>query len=120
MTRLKVEAWGEYEKWEPRKVVDWIIACRRDEGIPMFKTKFARLPFKVGGEPATMAICWSGHDGVPSVMFTHVPKNDLKLIEEGFGDWRKILTKYGTKRDIEEAEKYGIYIKGFKLPKIVR
>ena len=120
MARRKVEAWAEYEEWEPRKVVDWIVECRRDEGIPMFKTKFAGLHFKVDTEPAVMAICWGGHNGAPTVMFTNVPRNDLKLIEEGIGDWRRLILKYGTRLDIEEAERYGIYLKGSRLPRIRR
>ena len=113
-------AFGKYETWDKKKVVDWILSCRRDEGVPMFKTKFGGVRFKVDGEPATMAICWGGLDGAPSVMFTKVPESDIKLIEEGIGDWRKILSKYGTESDIEKALSYGIYIKGSKLPRIVR
>jgi hypothetical protein len=109
-----------FEEWEPRKVVEWILACRKDEGIPMFKSRFAGVPFKIDKENAVMSICWAGHDGVGSIMFKNVPESDLKLIEEGVGDWRKLITKYGSSKEIEEAESYGIYIKGYKLPRIIR
>lgn len=120
MSRKSIESYPKYEEWEAKKVVNWILKCRKDEGIPMFKTKFAGLHFKVDSEPAVMAICWGGHDGVPSVIFTKVSKEDLEIIEEGIGDWRKILEKHGTKYDIEEAERYGIYLKGHKLPRIAK
>jgi len=115
--RQKVISFPEYEKWEPKKVVEWIVACRKDYGVPMFKSHYARLHYQVKGKPAVLAICWGGYDGTPSVMFTDVPKEDLELIEESIGDWRKLLRKYGTPEELEEAESYGIYLKGYKLPK---
>lgn len=117
MTREKVEAFPTYEKWNPKTVTEWILACRRDEGIPMFKTKFAGLQFSIKNKPAVLAVCWGGHDTAPSVMFTHVPHNDLKLIEEGIGDWRRLIEKYGTEEEKREAFKYGVRLKGFKLPR---
>mgnify|MGYP000144318727 CR=1 FL=1 len=97
-----------------KNVTKFILACRRDEGIPMFKTRFAGQRFIGNG---VLAICWGGHDKVGSVLFTNVPKEDLELIEESIGDWRKLLRKYGTPEELEEAESYGIYLKGYKLPK---
>jgi hypothetical protein len=120
MTREKVEAFGRYEEWEPRKVVEWILACRKDEGIPMFKSKFAGVHFQVEGKPAVMGVCWAGRDGVGMVMFKDVPESDVRLIEEGVGDWRKLIEKYGSREEIEKAESYGIFIKGFKLPRIIK
>jgi hypothetical protein len=31
-----------------------------------------------------------------------------------------LIAKYGSSKEIEEAESYGIYIKGYKLPRIIR
>ena len=64
--------------------------------------------------------CWAGRDGVGMAMFKNVKEEDIKLIEEGTGDWRKLIEKYGSREDVEKAESYGIYIKGFKLPRIIR
>jgi len=100
-----------------KSVKDFILACRRDEGIPMFKTKFAGQRFLGNG---VLAICWGGRDGVGSVFFTDVPEEDIKLLEEGIGDWRRLLNKYATKEEILEAESYGIYLKGHKLPRVVK
>ena len=117
MTRKKVDAFSPTEKWNPRTVVDWILACRADEGIPMFKTGYAGLKFAVANKPAVLGICWGGRNTAPSVLFTHVPHDDLELIEEGIGDWRKLIDKYGSEKEKREALKYGIYLKGFKLPR---
>ncbi|HEX68392.1 MAG TPA: hypothetical protein ENG13_04940 [bacterium] len=106
---------SELASW--RDVKKFILACRRDEGIPMFKTRFAGQRFWGNG---VLAVCWGGHDNVESKFFYGVPKEDLELIEESIGDWRKLLRKYGTPEELEEAESYGIYLKGYKLPRIVR
>jgi len=105
------------EKWTPSAVRDFILACRRDKGIPMFKTKYAGIPLEIDHSPVAIAICWAGEDFVDSKVFTDVPKEDLHLLEEGFGDWKRILRKYGTEKEFEEANKYGIYIRSANLPR---
>ena len=105
------------EKWTPSAVRDFILACRRDKGIPMFKTKYAGIPLKIDHSPVAIAICWAGEDFVDSKVFTDVPKEDLHLLEEGFGDWKRLLRKYGTEKEFEEANKYGIYIRSANLPR---
>lgn len=105
------------EKWNPVSVKDFILNCRADEGIPMFKTKFGGL--RVWGKHGVLAVCWGGHGNAKdSVVFTDVPDEDIKLIEEGFNDWRRLLQKYGTPKDVETAESFGIYIKGSKIPRM--
>jgi len=105
------------EKWTPSAVRDFILACRRDKGIPMFKTKYAGIPLEIDHSPVAIAICWAGEDFVDSKVFTDVPKEDLHLLEEGFGDWKRLLRKYGTEKEFEEANKYGIYIRSANLPR---
>jgi len=107
------------EKWTPSSVKEFILACRRDEGIPMFKTKYGGIPFMIDHSNAVIAICWAGRDAVDSKVFTDVPGEDLKLLEEGYGDWRRILHKYGTAEEIAEAKRYGIYVSSWRLPKIL-
>jgi len=106
------------ERWTPSAVRNFILECRRDLGIPMFKTKYANVPLTIDGKPVAIAICWAGEDFVDSRVFTDVPKEDIKLMEEGFGDWKRLLLKYGTEKDLEEAKRYGIYVRSWRLPKI--
>ena len=106
-------------KWTPNNIKKFILACRRDEGIPMFRSKYAGISLTVNNKPAVIAVCWAGRGETEnSELFTEVTKDDTELIERNTGDWRLLLNKYGTKDEIKEAEKYGIYIKGYRLPKI--
>ena len=107
------------EEWNPENVVKFILACRRQEGIPTFTTRFAGARFKFDSTNAVLAKCWGGKKEEISTYFYKVPEEDLKLIEESVGDWRKLLDKYGTEAQKSEAERYGIYLKGFKLPRII-
>jgi len=106
------------EKWTPSAVKEFILECRRDKGIPMFKTKYAGIQLSMDNHPLALAICWAGEDFVGSRVFTDVPKEDIKLMEEGFGDWKRLLNKYGSPKDLEEAKRYGIYVKSWHLPRI--
>jgi hypothetical protein len=101
-------------KPDGREVIDFIMRCRMDEGIPMFKHEFAGKP--IYGERAVLAVCWSGHNGATSEIIDDIPEDMLKTIKEERGVWRKILEKYAPDK-LEEAESYGIYIKGYKLPR---
>mgnify|MGYP000353679636 CR=1 FL=1 len=95
------------EEWNKENVVSFIMFCRSMEGIPHF----------VSGKPKVLARCWGGRGPEISRYFKNVPEEDFKLIKESFGDWRKLLKKYAPEK-LYEAERYGIYIPGFKLPKI--
>lgn len=103
-------------KWEPREVAKFIVACREDEGIPVFQTRFAGIPFEEDGKKLVLAKCNFGHDKVGSVVFEDVPKDVFKEIEERKGDWRWLLRKYGTPEEWNRATRFGVYIKSAKLP----
>ena len=105
------------EEWNKENVVSFIMFCRRMEGIPQFVSRFAGRKLTMGGKPAVLARCWGGRGPEFSRYFKNVPEEDFKLIEESVGDWRKLLEKYAPEK-LYEAKKYGIYIPGFKLPKI--
>ena len=100
-------------------IKEFILKCRRDEGIPMFKTKFAGKTF----ENKVLAVCWGGRDGLDS-MWIDVSPETFKFLEEGREDWIRFMEKYGTPEEIKEAYRYGIYIPPkvwippTKLPKI--
>ena len=104
------------EKWTPESVVSFILACRRDKGLPIFKSKFAGIPFETKEGNAVMAVCWAGEDFIGSRVFTGVPKGDIELIEEGFGDWKKLLRKYSTEEDLRRALRSEVIIGGKKSP----
>ena len=106
------------EEWSPNNVVNFILACRRQGGIPMFMTHFAGMRFKYDSSNAVLSKCWGGSGEEISRYFYKVPEKDVETIEEGTGDWRKLMLEYAPEK-MPEAEKYGIYIKGFKLPKII-
>ena len=105
-------------KWTRDNLVRFILGCRRDKGLPIFKTKFAGFQFEVDNKPAVMAVCWAGQDMWGSQMFVDVPKEDIKLIEEGTGDWRRLIEKYGTPEEIKMAKSGFILIRSVKLPAI--
>ena len=107
------------EEWNPERVKNFILACRRQGGIPMFVTHFAGMPFKFDSSRAVLSKCWGGSGPEISRYFYKVPEKDVELIEESTGDWRKLLSKYSP-QSLPEAEKYGIYIKGFKLPRFIK
>jgi len=101
--------------WNKRDVINFIMTCRRDEGIPMFKTRFAGRRFPRNG---VMAICWGGKGMAPdSMMFINVPEDELRFLEENVGDWRRLLKKYNP-RLLKEAERYYVRFRG-KLPRFV-
>lgn len=105
------------EEWNKETVKEFIMECRKDKGVPMFRTEYGGMGFKVGKSPAVQAICWAGEDLVGSRMFTDVPKKEVDFLEESFNDWRRLIKRWGTKKEIKEAQKPGIHIKGYKLPK---
>lgn len=103
-------------KWSPETVREFILGCRKDEGIPMFKSLYAKHPILFNGKPAVLAVCWGGRGKFrDSFFFTDVPEDDLKLIEGMTGDWRFLIRKYGTKKDVIEAESHGVYIPGYDV-----
>lgn len=107
---MKYSIFSREYKWNKKDVVDFIVECRKDKGIPMFKVKFAGKKFEVNGKPAVLAICWAGFDRVKSRMFYDIPKEDYELIEKSKEDWKLLLEKYGTEKDKEIAYKKKVVI----------
>jgi len=105
------------EKWNKENLMKFILDCRADKGLPIFKSRFAGIRFMGKEGYEVMGLCWAGHNLVGSRMFTNIPKEDLTLIEEGISDWRMLLNKYGTLEDKEKAYKEGIFISGAKIPR---
>ena len=107
------------KEWNKRDVIRYILGCRETEGLPIFKTKFAGLQLKADKGNAVLFICWGGRETEePSVVFTNVPREDINFLEEGYSDWKRLLDKWATPEEKAKAMSGGIYLKGWKLPKI--
>jgi len=92
-------------------VVDWILRCRKEEGgIPIFKTGFAKRPFKDDDTYYVLGICWLGTDIIQSQWFKNVPKSDFKHMRENHDDYIYILKKYGSPKDLTEAIKAEVVV----------
>lgn len=104
-------------KWSREAVVDFIMRCRRDEGIPMFIPDMTGLELMYEGRPAVMAKCWAGRGTAPdSMVFVDVPREDVEFIRAGRSDWRRLLTRFAPEK-MAEASRYGIYIHGYRIPR---
>ena len=86
------------ERWNPEKVVEFIRGCRRLGGTPMFRAKVGGIPLKTEEEGnMALAVCWGtgGLKAVKSILFTHIPEEDYRVILEERGEWRILLDRYG-------------------------
>ncbi|MCC6051542.1 MAG: hypothetical protein LM580_12590 [Thermofilum sp.] len=86
------------ERWSPEKVVEFIRECRRLGGTPMFRARVGGVPLRTVEEGnVALAVCWGtgGLKAVKSVLFTHIPEEDYRVILEERGEWRILLGKYG-------------------------
>ena len=119
MTRKKVVDVAEIIEWSPEKEIEKGLVCRRQEGIPMYVARFAKMPLRWKGTPAFMMKCWGGKGPEITTYFYNVPEEEIKDINENVGDWNRRLEKFGTEEQKIENRKYGIYLKGFKLPRII-
>lgn len=99
------------EEWTKENVTRFIMQCIDSDGIPMFKTRYARAPFRVDGKRAVMAICYGGKEegvfGPYSRVFVNVPEEDLKLIREKVGEWIALLEKYAPDQVERAIKKLG-------------
>jgi len=97
------------EKYTPASIVNFIKACLLAGGIPMFRTRFARVPFRVDRKRAVMAICYGGSAFTEpySRVFYDIPREDLKLMKERVGEWIFLLKKYAPKEYERELKKLG-------------
>lgn len=93
------------------KVVDWVILCRvNDGGIPVFRTGFAKRPFKSNSDFFVMGVCWLGSNLVRSQWFRGVPKEDYEYMRDNTDDYLMLLRKYGQKWMLEKAVKAPVVI----------
>jgi len=104
------------EDW--KNVADWIVACRKQGGLPLFQTHFAGFRWKIDNKNAVRAVCYAGEGEEMSRYFYNVPEEDIKMIEEKTGDWYYILQKYAPEK-LEEAKKYPLILKGIHIPKVL-
>ena len=108
----------EVRKWSRESVVDFILECRRDEGLPMFVPDIGDVELTYKGKPAVLAKCWAGHGRAPdSVVFVDVPEEDVSFIKAGKSDWRRLLNRFAPEK-MAEATRHGIYVHGYRIPRI--
>ena len=112
--KIELESGATIDVWSPETVKNFIVACRKDKGIPMFRTRI----FGKRIENAVIGVCYGGEDRVPSKIFVNPPEKDVEFLEEGVGDWRRLLEKWNFIKELEECKREGILLKGYKLPLI--
>lgn len=84
--------------WTRENVKDFILACRQQYGVPIFKTKYAGAPLMVPGlGRAVMAICWGGAGPEISRAFYNVPEDVCARLDAVAGDWRWLSAELGIR-----------------------
>ena len=109
----------EHKEWNKENVKSFIISCREDEGIPMFRTRYAGSRLRFNGKNVIMGVCWAGHGNAPnSVVFTDVPEDDVRFVEKDTDDYIRLSKRFGFEKELKEVnEAHGIFLRRFKLPK---
>jgi hypothetical protein len=93
------------------RAVDWVMLCRiQDGGIPVFKTGFAKRPFKSDKTFFVMGVCWLGSNLVRSQWFSDVPKEDWEYMRDNTDDYTYLLKKYGKPEQLRKAVKAPVVI----------
>jgi len=92
-------------KWEADRVVDFILSCRKQGGIPIFKTRFASTHFEVEKKPAVLGVCWGGMGPELSRVFTDVPSEIREEMERKASDWLWLLERYAPQKAAEAKYK---------------
>lgn len=83
-----------------KNVANWIVACRVDGGLPLFKTRFAGERYPEGH---VLAVCWAGRGLIEGQWFKNVSSKDVGLMESKYGEWKDILRERGTSGQVEKA-----------------
>ena len=78
----------EKVRWDKKKELYYILACRLEGGVPIFKTRYGGIRFP---DHSMLAICWGGADMIPTVAFENVPDEELEKHEKEIGEWKSIL-----------------------------
>ncbi|MGQ9469772.1 MAG: hypothetical protein ACUVTD_08160, partial [Nitrososphaerales archaeon] len=96
-------------EYSPESITGFIESCIRAKGVPMFRTRYARVPFRVDTKRAVAGICYGGVEPAepPSRVFVDVPEEDLRIMRERVGDWIFLLRKFKPERAKELEELMG-------------
>jgi len=85
-------------------VADYIVACRTDGGIPMFRTRYGEQPLKTPDDKrVVLAVCWAGKGTMEGQFFVNVPEGDIETLERTVGNWKFLIEKYGSPEDVKAA-----------------
>ena len=96
---------NDFEKWDPKKVFEWMEECVEQKGFPEFRVRY-RDDYGVfyRGKPAVYAICWGRFDRVPTVVFYDVPDETWLEMASRKGDWEFLLEKWKEEKVIDPVK----------------
>jgi len=84
------------QSWNRVTVTDFIVSCREQGGVPMFRTRFAGLPYETPeGKEAAVAVCWGGVGPEISTAFTELPRDVVETLSRRRTQWDWLLALYG-------------------------
>jgi len=95
--------------WTKENVCRFIYRRRvLDNGLPVFKTHYAGMPFIIDGNYYVLAVCWLGKNTPygESQWFGPVPKDVVDMLRVRKGDWKWLTEEYCSeeiKRKVYEA-----------------
>jgi len=90
--------------WLPERVKNFIVACRRNEGLPVFRTRVLGKKVK----DYVFGMCWGAEEKVPSKVFMILPEEKVDYLKEDDDDWKRLLKRWGFTKELEECEWYDI------------
>jgi len=65
---------NEVKEWNAENITKFILACRKQEGIPIFMTHYAGVHFKHNAENAALGKCFAGRGPEMTTWFKGVPE----------------------------------------------
>lgn len=95
-------------KWTKESVIDAIERCRKDEGIPAFRTRMVPPIPGVGRIVFFTCMGGKGTFSPDSITFVSVPEDDYELIKEKVGDWKYLVLKYEGHEKLKELLEYPV------------
>jgi hypothetical protein len=79
------------KKWSPEEVKSFVVACRTQGGVPMFRTRYAGERFRGDG---VMAICYAGP--LMTTVFEDVPPEEIEKMEKMVGEWKLLAPELSS------------------------
>ena len=90
------------EKFRYSKLLEFVIRCRENRGIPLFRTRYASVPIYHKDKRAIYVVCWGASDKVRSTAFYDVPEEVVSTMESMKGEWKWILAESLIPEEVKE------------------